>query len=75
MKHLIDEELNIKVVTPVESGDALVKYVVKPNFRTIGKGPYKSMIPKIKALWSGRWRSQAALLPAATFVSTGPTSN
>ncbi|MFZ2959840.1 MAG: isoleucine--tRNA ligase [Candidatus Ozemobacteraceae bacterium] len=49
MKYLIDEELNIKVVTPVESGDALVKYVVKPNFRGIGKGPYKSLIPKIKA--------------------------
>ncbi|MBF0500827.1 MAG: isoleucine--tRNA ligase [Candidatus Riflebacteria bacterium] len=48
MKHLIDEELNIKIVTPVDSGDALVTYMVKPNFRTIGKGPFKSLIPKIK---------------------------
>jgi len=36
-------------VVPVAAADDLVKCVIKPNFRTLGKGPFKGLIPKIKA--------------------------
>jgi isoleucyl-tRNA synthetase len=48
MISLIDEELNVKKVLPVTSADELVKYTVKPNFRSLGQGSYKSLIPAIK---------------------------
>jgi isoleucyl-tRNA synthetase len=49
MEHLLQEELNIKSVTAVEDSSSLMRYVAKPNFRNIGKGPYKAMMPQIKA--------------------------
>ncbi len=49
MSYLIAEELNVKSVLPTEDASALTRYVVKPNFRNIGKGPNKSLIPAIKA--------------------------
>lgn len=49
MEYLLQEELNIKVVSAIADSESLVKYIAKPNFRNIGKGPLKSMIPKIKA--------------------------
>lgn len=48
MEYLMQEELNIKSVTPVSDTSSLVKYVAKPNFRAIGAGPLKGMIPQIK---------------------------
>lgn len=48
MKGLIDEELNIKKISAVGDAESLVSYNVKPNFRAIGQGPYKGMIPAIK---------------------------
>lgn len=50
MEYLLQEELNIKEVTAVSDTSSLMRYVAKPNFRTIGKGPLKGMIPQIKAL-------------------------
>ena len=49
MEHLIGEELNVKKVTPVTDSSSLMRYIAKPNFKNIGKGPYKSLMPKIKA--------------------------
>ena len=49
MEHLLQEELNIKEVSPIADASTLMKYVAKPNFRSIGKGPLKGMIPQIKA--------------------------
>ncbi len=49
MKAIVMEELNVKAVTMLADGGALTNYLIKPNFRTIGKGPYKGFIPKIKA--------------------------
>ncbi len=49
MEHLIGEELNVKKVTPVTDASSLMRYIAKPNFKNIGKGPYKSLMPKIKA--------------------------
>ncbi len=49
MQPIIQEELNVKQVVPVAAADDLVKCVIKPNFRTLGKGPFKGLIPKIKA--------------------------
>ncbi|MBP5469344.1 MAG: hypothetical protein J6Z11_08880, partial [Candidatus Riflebacteria bacterium] len=49
MEHLIGEELNVKKVTPVTDSTSLMRYIAKPNFKNIGKGPYKSLMPKIKA--------------------------
>jgi len=49
MEYLLQEELNIKQVTAVADSSSLMKYVAKPNFRTLGKGPLKGMIPQIKA--------------------------
>ncbi len=49
MRDLIMDELNVKAVEPITDAGSLTTYVVKPNFRTIGQGPYKSLIPKIKA--------------------------
>jgi isoleucyl-tRNA synthetase len=49
MEYLLQEELNIKQVTAVADASSLMKYVAKPNFRTLGKGPLKGMIPQIKA--------------------------
>jgi isoleucyl-tRNA synthetase len=48
MKWLIDEELNVKNVSTVADADSLVKYSAKPNFRKLGQGPFKGMIPAIK---------------------------
>lgn len=49
MEHLIEEELNVKAVTAVSDASSLVRYNAKPNFKNIGKGPYKGLMPKIKA--------------------------
>jgi isoleucyl-tRNA synthetase len=49
MEYLLQEELNIKEVTAIADATALMKYVAKPNFRNLGKGPLKGMIPQIKA--------------------------
>lgn len=49
MEHLLQEELNIKVISPISDSMTLMKYVAKPNFRTLGKGPLKGMIPQIKS--------------------------
>ena len=49
MEYLLQEELNIKEVTAVADASSLMKYIAKPNFRTLGKGPLKGMIPQIKA--------------------------
>lgn len=49
MEYLLQEELNIKAVTAVSDTSSLMRYVAKPNFRTLGKGPLKGMIPQIKA--------------------------
>ena len=49
MENLLQEELNIKEVCAVADAASLVRYVAKPNFRTIGQGPLKGMIPQIKA--------------------------
>ncbi|NLF96981.1 MAG: isoleucine--tRNA ligase [Candidatus Riflebacteria bacterium] len=49
MEHLLQEELNIKNVCPISDSTSLMKYVAKPNFRTLGQGPLKGMIPQIKA--------------------------
>ncbi|MBP7635209.1 class I tRNA ligase family protein, partial [Candidatus Ozemobacteraceae bacterium] len=49
MQAIVMEELNVKAVTMLADGGALTNYIIKPNFRTIGKGPYKAFIPKIKA--------------------------
>ncbi|MBF0407931.1 MAG: isoleucine--tRNA ligase [Candidatus Riflebacteria bacterium] len=49
MQELIFEELNVKKLVPIESDKDLVKFSAKPNFRSIGQGKYKAMIPKIKA--------------------------
>ena len=49
MEHLIGEELNVKTVTAVTDASSLVHYIAKPNFKNIGKGPYKGLMPKIKA--------------------------
>jgi isoleucyl-tRNA synthetase len=49
MEHLLQEELNIKEVCSIADASTLMKYVAKPNFRSIGKGPLKGMIPQIKA--------------------------
>lgn len=49
MEHLLQEELNIKDVCAVADASSLMKYIAKPNFRTIGQGPLKAMIPQIKA--------------------------
>ena len=49
MEHLIGEELNVKKVTPVTDSSSLMRYIAKPNFKNIGKGPYKGLMPKIKA--------------------------
>ncbi|MBU1107822.1 MAG: isoleucine--tRNA ligase [Candidatus Riflebacteria bacterium] len=49
MEHLLQEELNIKNVCSISDSTSLVKYVAKPNFRTLGQGPLKGMIPQIKA--------------------------
>ena len=49
MEHLIGEELNVKSVSPVTDASSLVHYNAKPNFKNIGKGPYKGLMPKIKA--------------------------
>lgn len=49
MEHLLQEELNIKEVSAVADTSSLMKYIAKPNFRTIGQGPFKGMIPQIKA--------------------------
>ncbi|HNS09748.1 MAG TPA: DUF5915 domain-containing protein, partial [Candidatus Ozemobacteraceae bacterium] len=49
MENLLQEELNIKEVCAVTDAASLVRYVAKPNFRTIGQGPLKGMIPQIKA--------------------------
>lgn len=49
MEHLLQEELNIKIVCPISDSATLMRYVAKPNFRALGKGPLKGMIPQIKA--------------------------
>jgi len=49
MEHLLQEELNIKNVCPISDSTSLMKYVAKPNFRTLGQGPLKGMIPQIKS--------------------------
>lgn len=49
MEYLLQEELNIKAVSAVADSASLMRYVARPNFRNIGKGPLKSMIPQIKA--------------------------
>ncbi|GAB4267234.1 MAG: isoleucine--tRNA ligase [Candidatus Rifleibacteriota bacterium] len=49
MEYLLQEELNIKEVNPVSDSSSLMRYVAKPNFRELGKGPLKGMIPQIKA--------------------------
>lgn len=49
MEHLLQEELNIKSVSPVSDASSLMHYVAKPNFRALGQGPLKGMIPQIKA--------------------------
>jgi isoleucyl-tRNA synthetase len=49
MEYLLQEELNIKVVVPVADSSTLIRYVARPNFRELGKGPLKGMIPQIKA--------------------------
>lgn len=49
MEHLVEEELNVKSVTAVTDASSLVHYIAKPNFKNIGKGPYKGLMPKIKA--------------------------
>jgi len=49
MEHLLQEELNIKNVCPISDSTSLMKYVAKPNFRALGQGPLKGMIPQIKA--------------------------
>jgi isoleucyl-tRNA synthetase len=49
MENLLQEELNIKEICAVTDAASLVRYVAKPNFRTIGQGPLKGMIPQIKA--------------------------
>jgi len=49
MKGLISDELNVKNVAPISDASTLTRFVAKPNYRAIGKGPFKSMIPKIKA--------------------------
>ena len=49
MEHLIGEELNVKSVAAVADASSLVRYIAKPNFKNIGKGPYKGLMPKIKA--------------------------
>jgi len=49
MEHLLQEELNIKNVCPINDSTSLMKYVAKPNFRALGQGPLKGMIPQIKA--------------------------
>ena len=49
MSHLLEEELNVKAVTAVEDASSLMQYIAKPNFKNIGKGPYKALMPKIKA--------------------------
>lgn len=49
MVGLLQEELNIKTVDAISDASALMKYVAKPNFRNIGKGPLKGIIPQIKA--------------------------
>ncbi|RCK78836.1 MAG: Isoleucyl-tRNA synthetase [Candidatus Ozemobacter sibiricus] len=49
MRDLIMDELNVKAIEPITEAGSLTRFVVKPNFRTIGQGPYKALIPKIKA--------------------------
>jgi isoleucyl-tRNA synthetase len=49
MEYLLQEELNIKDVIAVSDASTLMRYVAKPNFRALGKGPLKGMIPQIKA--------------------------
>jgi isoleucyl-tRNA synthetase len=49
MEYLLQEDLNIKVVVPVADSSTLIRYVARPNFRELGKGPLKGMIPQIKA--------------------------
>jgi isoleucyl-tRNA synthetase len=49
MEYLLQEELNIKEVVAVSDSSSLMRYVAKPNFRALGKGPLKGMIPQIKA--------------------------
>ncbi|NCB40743.1 MAG: isoleucine--tRNA ligase, partial [Erysipelotrichia bacterium] len=49
MEYLLQEELNIKAVCAVADASSLMRYIAKPNFRTIGQGPLKGMIPQIKA--------------------------
>ncbi|PKL51185.1 MAG: isoleucine--tRNA ligase [Candidatus Riflebacteria bacterium HGW-Riflebacteria-2] len=49
MEHLLQEELNIKNVCPISDSASLMKYVAKPNFRALGQGALKGMIPQIKA--------------------------
>ena len=49
MGGLIDEELNVKKVVPVKDLSDLIGYRAKPNFSNIGKGEFRSFMPKIKA--------------------------
>lgn len=47
MKELIDEELNIKTLTFVNSLDEYVNYTLKPNFPVLGS-KYGKLVPEIK---------------------------
>ncbi len=49
MEHLLQEELNIKAVTAIDDASSLMRYEAKPNFRNIGRGPYRGFMPQIKA--------------------------
>ena len=53
MEHLLQEELNLKSICPITDSASLIKYVAKPNFRMLGQGPLKGMIPQIKAHLDG----------------------
>lgn len=48
MSYLIQEELNIKEIMPVADASSLMNYTARPNFRNLGKGPLKGIIPQIK---------------------------